>query len=229
MDFSDTVRQWNYIPGIVEVQKAQNGKTLQHYQVFNEIRQRYYTPVRFLDGYPAATGISSKTGNFTIDFFAIQSSPFIRKISLSNPKQQNAYEYAQYQLIGDPMGGGSKKPPLFERAKILEAGNDIIGFISGTASIVGQETIGNGDVRIQTEVAIDNIFRLVGPENTKDKTGGKTLKFTYLRVYIKNKADFQTVISVCESRFHDVSVSYIQADICRKDLLVEIEGEVVYY
>lgn len=221
MNFADIVRQWNYIPGILEIRPI-DGRNLQHYQVFNEIRQKYYATSVFIDGYPAATGIGTRNGNFDLDFFAIKSSSMIQKIGLSNPKQHNAYEYHQQFLVGDASSGQTKKTPLFERAKILKTKEGTTIFISGTASIVGEETIGIGDIKCQTEITINNMEELLLKMN-----GLQSKQFTYLRAYIKEEQDFQMVRSICERSFPDVSISYLQADVCRENLLVEIEGAAV--
>ncbi len=220
MSLADIVRQWNYIPGILNIQDME-GKALQHYQIFNEIRQKYYSAVEFKDGYPSATGIGTRNGNFNLDFIAVQSSASIQKFGLSNPKQQDAYKYDQVYLVGDTTSGQTKKTPLFERAKLLKTEEETLIFISGTASIIGQETIGIGDVRHQTEMTINNMLELIPTLN------GQSIRFTYLRAYIKYLDDFLSVRRICENRFPDVSISYLQADVCRKNLLVEIEGAAV--
>jgi len=218
MTFADIVRQWNYIPDILNIRSI-DGKNLQHYQLFNEIRQKYYSTTVFKDGYPAATGIGTRNGNFNLDFFAIKSSDSIQKIGLSNPKQHNAYEYNQNLLVGDSTSGQTKKTPLFERAKILKSNKEILIFISGTASIIGEETIGIGDIKCQTEITINNILELISKIDNLNLE-----QITYLRAYIKNEQDFQPVRALCEARFPNISISYLQADVCRENLLVEIEG-----
>lgn len=220
MTLSDIVRQWNYIPGILNIRNKE-GKNLQNYQIFNEIRQKYYGSCSFMDGYPAATGIGTRNGNYDLDFYAVKSSPQIQKVGLSNPKQQNAYDYQQTFLVGDTLSGQAKKAPLFERAKLLKSDDTMI-FISGTASIIGQETIGIGDINSQTEVTIKNMQELIPILNELQKT-----RYTYLRAYIKEIKDFEAVRTICESHFPNVSVSYLQADVCRENLLVEIEGAIL--
>lgn len=214
MNLSDIVRQWNYVPGITDINN-ETGKSLQHYQVFNEIRQKYYSGFSFNDGYPAATGIGTRNGNFDLDFFAVQKNINVVKVSMSNPKQDDAYEYHQEHLLGDTINGTLKKAPLFERAKMLKTNEGSILFVSGTASIIGQETVGIGDVKKQTEITINNMNALVSNN-----------QFTHLRAYIKNEKDISIVKSVCDSYFPEVSISYLQADVCRNELLVELEGEV---
>lgn len=221
MTLADIVRQWNYVPRILEIQK-EGKKQLQHYQVFNEIRQKYYSASDFPDGYPSATGIGTSFGNYNLDFFALKCGPSVQKIGLSNPKQQDAYKYEQSFLVGDTLTGQTKKTPLFERAKILKNKEWVLIFISGTASIIGQETIGIGDVKRQTEITINNMQELMSGLDVPLK-----MQFTYLRAYIKDINDFQAVRTICENRFSDIPISYLQADVCRENLLVEMEGAVL--
>ena len=101
-------------------------------------------------------------------------------------------------------------------------------FISGTASIIGQETIGIDDVEKQTIVTLENINKLANQKrigqlitNTDIEWG----KFILLRVYVKNQTDFFKVKNICKERFPDVPSIFIESDICRDNLLVEIEAE----
>jgi hypothetical protein len=45
-----------------------------------------------------------------------------------------------------------------------------------------------------------------------------------VRVYIKRQEDYEKVRAVCESRLGELPTIYAIADVCRPDLLVEIEG-----
>jgi len=218
---SDIVRQWNYVPGILDVEST-SGKTIQHYQAFNEVRKHWYAKDLFTEGYPAATGIGVRTGPFSIDFVAIKSSPSVKKIGLCNPKQKNAYQYTQQHLIGDALKGKQKNPPLFERAKLLNFTDSSLVIISGTAAILGQETVGEGNVREQTEVTIKNMLELTAPAVTGQDN---TYRFNYLRVYVKNPENRDTVKAICDSYFPNVPASFVLADVCRDNLLMEIEGE----
>ena len=45
-----------------------------------------------------------------------------------------------------------------------------------------------------------------------------------VRVYIKNQEDYSQTRAVCEQRLGELPVVYAVADVCRPELLVEIEG-----
>jgi hypothetical protein len=54
---------------------------------------------------------------------------------------------------------------------------------------------------------------------------GTTLdKMALLRVYIKRQEDYAKTRAVCEARLDELPTIYAVADVCRPELLVEIEG-----
>ena len=217
LDFSNVIRQWNYVPDITGFVEKDN-KKYQNYQIFNEIRQKYYSVCDFKNGYPAATGIGTGYGNFCIDFIASALNNPVNIKPLSNPKQSDAYLYSQHKLVGDKINGNIKMAPLFERAKIIGNEDYDISFISGTASIIGEETIGEDNIVLQTETTIENIFELTSEMDLKNDSS-----YTYVRAYIKEAKDLETVKDICRKKFPGVETSYLKSDICREDLLVEIE------
>lgn len=224
MSFNDIVRQWNYIGNILEVKNE-----LQNYQVFNEVRSENYHKFRTIHSYPAATGIGMKFGGVILDFCAVKAENSLKIIAIDNPDQIRPYDYGQQVLKGKPVDGkGIKQPPQFERAVLLNYSHGSTLFVSGTASIIGQDTIGVNDVEKQTEVTIENISRLTDEKRIGHLTGNSdpdTSRMILLRVYIKNQSDFLKVKAICEHYFPGVPAVYIEADICRDNLLVEIEAE----
>lgn len=55
MEFSDIIRQWNYIEQITGSVNHSHAPS-QHYQIFNDVRSKYYQLASFENGFPAATG-----------------------------------------------------------------------------------------------------------------------------------------------------------------------------
>jgi enamine deaminase RidA (YjgF/YER057c/UK114 family) len=229
----ELVRQWNYIPNILQT-LTENENTYQNYQLFNDIRQYYYGIYKRNAFYPAATGIGMEVGPVSIDFHAVQKDTSNRIIGLSNPNQINAYDYGQEVLVGSPLiEKEGKKKPLFERAKYIASPSEALIYISGTASIVGEKTIGQDDVARQTLVTINNLLNLTTKENLESAgvppNQSHTIASDYLRAYIKNPEDINTVREICEDQYGAIPVLYVKADICRDDLLVEIEGEMALW
>ncbi len=227
MTFADVIRQWNYVEDIVGYDSLCEN-TVQNYQVLNEIRSKYYSKVTFSHGYPAATGIGMNAGGIILEFYACHTHDKEKIIPVRNPLQKDAYEYSQEVLIGDALNINQyKSAPKFERAKYIAVKNNRLIFVSGTASIKGEKTIGINDVEAQTKTTIENIINLISAENLKINgilNNYSSIKFSSVRVYIKNPCDIGIVKQICNEFFPDVQVNYLIADICRDNLLVEIEG-----
>ena len=224
MSFNHIVRQWNYIGNILEINEE-----LQNYQVFNEVRSEFYHDYRTIHGYPSATGIGMKLGGVLIDFCAVMTNGEILVKPIDNPAQVNAYEYGQQVLKGGTEKGKSvKHPPQFERALLLSGKRNSTLFISGTASIVGQETIGVDNVEEQTLVTIENISKLTDQHRLSFLTGNPDRieeSLILLRVYVRYQKDFEKVKRICQEKFQEAPSVFIESDICRDNLLVEIEAE----
>jgi hypothetical protein len=215
MSFNHIVRQWNYIGSILD-----NDNYTQNYQNFNRIRVENYKKYRTISGYPAATGVGMKYGGFKMDFFAIKTEEHERITIIDNYDQHKPDAYDQQVLEG-------KDPPLFERAVLLNREHSSTLFISGTASIIGQDVYGIGDIEKQTITSIENINKLINAKELANLkiNGNLTFEIILLRVYIKKQDDFNKVKLICNRYFPGVPSVYIEADICRHDLLVEIEAE----
>jgi len=225
LNFDSIVRQWNYVGEILDLSYA-NGRTMQNYQIFNEVRNSYYTKYRKCLNFPAATGIGMSSAQVGIDCYAIGNSSNVQIIPISNPNQEESYQYGQDVLVGDAIV--HKQAPQFERAILLKSGASSRLIISGTAAIIGQKTIGIGDVVQQTKTTIDNIETLVSRTNLMNHCSNNEEypdKYSYLRVYVKYRSDIKTVRQICTEKYGDVPMTFVQADICRDNLLVEIEAE----
>ncbi len=214
------VRQWNYIENILGFDGDK-----QRYQEFNNVRSGIYGHSFLEKGYPAATGIGMNQGGIIIEFIAIQSDRLITS-AIDNPEQIAAHSYSKNVLVGEECV--LKTTPKFERARYLELFGKKIIFISGTASIRGEHTVGIGDPAEQTEITIDNIKQLYSNKIlSRISTGDLVPKYGHARIYIKNKKDFAEIRRTFKTHFGNLPVVYIIADICRNDLLVEIEGKVI--
>ncbi len=214
------VRQWNYIEDIVGFDGDD-----QKYQEFNNVRSEFYDTCFEEKGYPAATGIGMNRGGLIIEFVAVKSTEF-ETSPVDNPGQIAAHSYSEDVLIGEECI--IKTTPKFERARFMEMFGKKLIFISGTASIIGENTVGVNDPVKQTEITIQNIQRLYSKE-VLNKISDKLFlsRYGHARVYIKKREHFPAIREVFESHFGNQPVVYIIADICRNDLLVEIEGKVI--
>ncbi len=224
-DFEHVVRTWFYLGGITQPE----GET-QRYMEMNRARTDFYRDISFgrslleanvLHGiYPASTGIGMRGTGLVAGCLALQSRrDDALLVHLENPQQTPAYAYhSRY----------SPKSPKFSRGMALVLGEYVTAWISGTASIVNSESRHPGDIERQTEQTIDNIERLIAPSNFAAhglRHAGATLHdLAKVRVYLKQPEHFTRCKAVCERRFGRVPAIYAVADICRPELLVEIEG-----
>ncbi|MCK3685709.1 hypothetical protein [Maribellus sp. YY47] len=214
------IRQWNYLENILGFDGNE-----QRYQAFNDVRSHYYGSVFEKNGYPAATGIGMNRGGVIIEFVAVKGKGFVTR-PVDNPGQISAHNYSENVLVGEECS--VKTTPKFERARYFNYEDKKLIFISGTASITGELTVGVGDPVHQTEVTIQNIQRLYSDEVLQNLSDEKLeAKYGHARVYVKNRKDFHPIRKTFKKHFGNLPVVYIIADICRTDLLVEIEGKVI--
>jgi len=223
--FEHVVRTWFYLGGITEPEAQ-----IQRYQELNRARTDFYRDIRFccslLDPsaprgvYPASTGIGMAGASLVIGCLALETRrDDVFLLPLENPQQTPAYAYHPKY---------SPQSPKFSRAVALVLGDYVTTWISGTASIVNSETCHLGDVEKQTEQTIDNIERLIAADNfTAHGVGGAGARLhdlAKIRVYLKRPEDLPRCRALCQRRFGAVPAIYAVADICRPELLVEIEG-----
>ncbi len=225
LGMGDIIRQWNYLEDIVIEEHTEQGSS-QHYQILNDTRHHFYNKYIFSNGYPAATGIGMHTGGFIIDCILLKEKTDSYILPVKNPRQVSAYDYSQKVLIGSQ----SKQltTPKFERAKLFRRSVGVYELlISGTAAILDEKSLGINNAMEQTRITLENINMLIESASQKIKDKGEKIKnvtLSYLRVYIKQKVDFPDVKSICDTYAGAVIPSYLIADICRDELLVEIEG-----
>jgi len=220
------IRQWNYVEDIADVKDPL--RTTQNYQIFNDVRAKYYDSETFPGGYPAATGIGMTTGGVIIGFIAISDSDRIEAKPIRNPIQIDAHQYSDSVLVGKSTGIMDERcTPKFERGRMVVLNGTTNMYISGTASIVGEKIVYPDDVEKQTITSIENIFELFTRENQGElgvHFDVSQVEFSHLRIYVKNKEDFQAVEAICRSMLKSKSFLFLESDICREKLLVEIEG-----
>ena len=213
MTFGHVVRQWGYIEGLLDV-RDDCPKGHQRYQAFNDVRTAAYARSEFPSGYPAATGIGQATGGVVLEFIALDAPLDVGVAPLSNPRQTDAHCYSREMLVGESLARlKNKSTPKFERAKLVTRGDEETVFVSGTAAIVGERSVAPGDVEAQTRTTIENIAALVGDT-----------RLSRLRAYVKRSEDIGAVRAICEDAYGSIPAVYVQADVCRDELLVELEG-----
>jgi enamine deaminase RidA (YjgF/YER057c/UK114 family) len=223
--FEEVIRTWLYLGDIVGLE----GET-ERYRELNRARTDFYEAIRFGGRllppgwqkpiFPASTGIGTSGSDLTLSCLALATDrPDVHILPLENPQQTAAFDYAHQYGV---------KSPKFARAMAVVAGQYATTFVSGTASITASETRYVDDVEGQTQQTLSNIEALVAEANFRHHgmAGmGATLDDLVLaRVYVKRQADYATVRAVCQQRLGPLPVAYTIADVCRPELLVEIEA-----
>ena len=170
--------------------------------------------------YPASTGIGADGRDVMMSCLALATDrPDVLRLPLENPRQIAAHDY-------DHRYG--PQSPKFTRAMAISATGAASVLVSGTASIIDSESHHLDDVAEQTRETLDNIAALISEDNFRrhGQTGlGATLDdMALLRVYVKRQEDYAVVRDACRARLGEMPVVYTVADLCRPELLVEIEG-----
>ncbi|MET3475082.1 Rid family hydrolase [Variovorax atrisoli] len=209
-------RIWNYLPQI-----NADGGGLERYRQFNLGRQEAFLEAgrAAFEGAPAACALGIHRGALSIRFLAGQRAP----LPVENPRQVSAYRYPETY---------GPRSPTFSRAALADVGGGSIAlFISGTASIVGHETVHHGDVQEQTRETLRNLQAVVEAANARC-SAKFSLSALDSVVYVRHPSDTATVRAIIEETLgSDAPMArhavYLEADICRSDLLVEIEAHAV--
>ncbi len=210
LGYPHLLRVWNYLP---DINRASHG--IERYRQFNRARHEALRACgRGVDGnVPAASALGAPSGSpLVVYFLAARTAPAF----IENPRQVSAYRY--------PSRYGSHAP-VFSRATLLRQRDGLILFISGTASIVGHRSIHVGDTAAQTRETLANIAALVEEANRVEPTARFRLGSLACKVYVRRPRDLPDVRAQLEAVLEPAArVIYLQADICRQDLLVEIEA-----
>lgn len=219
LSVDDIVRQWNYIGGIVSYR---GGK--QNYQEFNDARTTFYSKGLWQNGYPAATGIGADGSGIVVSAIAFKRADQRAIYPIDNPLQVAAHIYSKSVLVDDSVGA-VKSTPKFERAKLIEMERGVCCFVSGTAAIRGEESVDANSAQLQTVRTIENIEHLVSKENL-ERFGCRPydLKCAKLHIFIKRPEDYEVVRAEVERAYPQTPAIYTVADVCRGELLVEIEA-----
>lgn len=207
--YTSLLRVWNYFSGI-----NADGGDMERYRQFNIGRQAAFSAHgrSVIDNVPAACALGTASGSLNIAFLATRSPV----IGIENPRQISACHYpAQY----------GPRSPTFARAGLVNLEGRGMLFISGTASIVGHQTLHAGDVAAQTRECLSNIAAVVQEANGHAAPTPFRLDQLVYKVYLRHPENIAAVRNeMADFMGGAVSAVFLQADICRADLLVEIEA-----
>ena len=204
------IRVWNYLP---EINGEADGD--ERYRHFNSARQAAFRDSgrSTVGTVPAASALGSPAGSPISIYFLASSGP---PTMIENPRQTSAYFYP-------PKFGAHS--PTFSRACMLDGSGGTNFFVSGTASIVGHETVHPGDVTAQTQESVANISALLHEANRIVGAERYALGALKFKVYVREPSDLAAIeAALAASLPPRTSIVYLRADVCREELLVEIEA-----
>jgi chorismate lyase/3-hydroxybenzoate synthase len=201
------IRIWNYVPQINAVPDG-----LENYRHFCRGRSLAFEDrfgAHFQRHLPAASAVGAPAGPLALAFLAGHEP--VRHFE--NPAQVPAFEYP---LLYGP------RSPSFSRATL--AGTQL--FISGTAAIRGHQTIAIGDLAGQLACTHENLQRIAETAGAGASLGANNAWHRAFNVYVRRDTDLLQVKNYLERHVLSArdDVTYLQADLCRAELLVEIEA-----
>ncbi|HUR81067.1 MAG TPA: Rid family hydrolase [Thermoanaerobaculia bacterium] len=188
------LRMWNFVGGINEIEERER------YQLFCAGRHDAFVDAGYHHDVdlPSASAVGVP-GRGLITYFLASNEAGVQ---VENPRQVAAYDYP-------PQYG--PKSPSFSRATVWR---DTV-FVSGTSSVVGHQTVHAGDVDAQLDETLRNI------EVVLARTGRSLSSVIAAKTYVRHASDYARIAARLADVF-PVNL-YLEADICRKDLLLEIE------
>lgn len=204
------VRIWNFVPGIL----SDAGEGLDRYMRFNVGRYRAFCQwFGGTDEFNRLLPVASAVGHAGDDLIIHALWCRNRGTTIDNPRQHAPFCYSR--RFG-PL------PPCFARATLLDVPEEKLLLVGGTASVRGEETVHAGDLAAQLRETFDNLSAVARRAWRLDEPLGC---YRQLRVYYVRDQDLGHIKTAVFKRFPRVRrVEFMQADLCRPDLLVEIEG-----
>lgn len=211
-------RAWNYVPRINEMDHG-----LERYRQFNIGRWLAFEKSfgRDLRSFmPAASAVGAEGNRFAVFFTAGRTQPKY----LENPSQVPAYHYpADY----------GPRPPSFARAVLVKGAREIMGYLSGTASIEGHRSVGEGDWHAQFRTTMHNIqimFERMGMPDAFGTVPARTEPYRPevrdFKCYLRHPEALPLVQEWLaeETGLSPDQVVFLKADICRSELDIEMEA-----
>jgi chorismate lyase/3-hydroxybenzoate synthase len=211
-------RIWNYVPYI-------NDETLglENYKSFCKGRSLAFETFYgqdFLVKMPAGSAVGINDNKLVLYFIVGKE----RVSYVENPQQIPAYHYPKQY---------GPRSPSFARGTLIAKDGKRIAYVSGTASIKGHQSIAIGDITEQLHTTLDNISLVceqMGLIERKNFSAIMPDPMKYNRsfkVYLRQEANASylcDLVSQIVLPTPEESIIFLQADICRSELDIEIEA-----
>ncbi|MDB5809414.1 MAG: hypothetical protein JWN94_1536 [Betaproteobacteria bacterium] len=203
------LRAWNYIPRINALDDG-----VERYVSFNVGRHDAFAAKGRIIGTdtPAASALGSRGDYLIVYFLAAKQAGHL----VENPRQTSAFNY--------PVQYGPRSP-TFARAMLVQSGGEHQLLVSGTSSIVGHATLHAGDAAAQTRETVANVRAVIANARLAGANSSSRTPRFMLKAYVRHPGDLAAIRDCLTADFGATgTIFYLQADICRADLLMEVEG-----
>ena len=202
------LRIWNYLDAITEGEGD-----LERYRQFCVGRARGLGSFD-VGRLPAATAIGCRDGKRVLQVYWLAARA--PGTPLENPRQLAAYRYPRQY---------GPQAPSFARAMLPPAGSGMPLLLSGTASVVGHETRHAGNPVAQLEETFANFESLLGEAHRRRPALPASFgPGTRLKAYVREPARRAAIDAALARLAPGVPILLLHADICRRDLHIEIDG-----
>jgi chorismate lyase/3-hydroxybenzoate synthase len=202
---------WNYIPDI----NRGSGDDERYRQFCLGRADAVLIDPGDLPPLPAATAIGAPAAEPALQVYFLAGA--LPGLDVENPRQVSAWRYPRQY---------GPRSPLFSRGTILTLNGSRQFLISGTASVIGHQTHHEHQIANQLSESLRNVRslleegrRLMGDSQARlDRDG-------VLKVYIRDPADYELIRRTLDAEAPaEIPRIYLQGDICRENLLTEIDG-----
>lgn len=206
------LRVWNYLP---EVNRGDGDR--ERYRLFNAGRARAFAERSGADGMQRHLCASSAVGTPGADFVTVFLATRGETLHFENRRQTPASRYPRRY---------GPSAPSFRRASLAAGRAGAALFVSGTASIVGHETVHAGSLVAQIDETLRNLDAVIDEARRLADWCIPALDgFVQVKVYLRHAEQVDAARARLAGRLPgDAATIFLEADICRTDLLVEIEG-----
>ncbi|GAB2571534.1 pteridine-dependent deoxygenase [Dyella jejuensis] len=195
------LRIWNYIADI-----NHGAGDAERYKKFCDGRAAGVGDF-FANGFPAATAIGHHGPAHLLQIYLLAG--IDAGCAVENPRQVSAWRYPRQY---------GRTSPGFARAMLMPARDALA--ISGTAAVVGHASAHEGDLEAQLHETLANLEALLA--NADMPAGFDT--HSPLKAYVRRTIDASRVREILQQRLPGVPVLLMHGDVCRSELLVEIDG-----
>ncbi len=212
------LRFWNFVPGITD---PSGGTEPHRYMCFNAGRAAGMQAAGAEGAGVAASAVGvPRSQPLTVQALA-RPAP---ATPLENPRQVPAWRYSERY---------GPTPPTFARAVRLPDDAPLhpgAMLLSGTAAVVGEDSVHSGDLAAQAAETCTNLAALLGAAAgaSRAEEDERLTGLRHLRVYVTREEDLAAVGELFRERCPGLgTLTLMHAPLCRPELLLEAEGVTV--